>query len=135
MLHYILRCSFVQNCRISCLGLLLLVRELIQLKLLNMQIREMAFVFEWRMSPKTIENNFKFEWSEQRINYHETDIKFEWSKGGSMTRDKSSMVRLFLFSRLLRARKESFIGVYPEFLLAFVLSMYRLCHAIQIIYR
>jgi microspherule protein 1 len=46
-----------------------------------MQIREMAFVFEWRMSPKTIENNFKFEWSEQRINYHETDIKFEWSKG------------------------------------------------------
>jgi microspherule protein 1 len=46
-----------------------------------MQIREMAFVFEWRMSPKTIENNFKFEWSEQRINYHETDIKFGWSKG------------------------------------------------------
>ena len=76
---------------ISCLGLLLLARGSIQLTLLNLQIRDMAFVFE--VNSKSVrrhlenvtenhkENNLKCEWPEQGINRRETDIKFEWSEG------------------------------------------------------
>lgn len=61
-------------------------------QVLNLQIREMAFVFE--INSKSVrqylaniaknhqEKDFKFEWSEEGFNCRDDNIKFEWSEEG-----------------------------------------------------